>query len=82
MGAAIEQYCNFDGGENSLEALHLSYLSHLYRYDGKSHLFTVPGDDTPFMAAIVDVDPDGMLTLRHPDDTLHRYAFKEVTFII
>lgn len=82
VGTAIEQYCHFDSDAAGFVALHTRYLSRLYRRDGHPHPFAVPGDDAPFMATIVDVDPDGMLTLRHSSGTLHRYAFKEVSFII
>ena len=34
------------------------------------------------MASVVDVAPDGMLTLRHHDGTQHAYAFKEVKHVI
>ena len=57
-------------------------IEHLYRHDGHPHRFIHPGDETPFEATIVDIGRDGMLTLRHADTTLHRYAFKEVAFQI
>ncbi|MBP5560415.1 MAG: biotin--[acetyl-CoA-carboxylase] ligase [Muribaculaceae bacterium] len=81
VGSAIEDYCRREVLEP--DVLHRRYLSHLYRHDGHPHRFILPGDDAPpFEATIVDIDRDGMLTLRHADTTLHRYAFKEVAFQI
>ena len=78
VGSAIEDYCRREVLDP--DELHHRYLSHLYRHDGQPHRFTLPGVDTPFEATLVDIDRDGMLTLRHADTSLHRYAFKEVAF--
>jgi len=78
----IEQYCKFDGSREQLNALHKRYLSKLYRYDSKPHLFTTP-QGQQFEAIISNVLPDGTLTLLHTaDKTLHSYLFKEVGFVI
>lgn len=63
------------------ELIHNRYMRRLYRNDGALHPFALPGG-TRFEAAIADVAPEGHLSLRHADGTLHRYAFKEVEFII
>lgn len=78
----IEEYCRFDGTQEQLNALHERYLSKLYRYDGKPHLFTTP-QGQQFEAIIEAVHPDGTLTLRHiANDTTHDYLFKQVGFVI
>lgn len=62
--------------------LHARYMSRLWRNDGKFYPFMLP-DGRRFSAAISDVDPDGMLTLLHrADNSLHRYAFKQVLQLI
>ena len=82
FGEKIEQYCNFDGTQEQLDSMHKRYLKKLYRHDGKPHQFTTP-DGTQFEATIVDVAPDGTLTLRHTsDNSCHGYSFKEVGFVI
>lgn len=61
--------------------IHSGYLSSLWRADGRQHLFQTP-DGNKFLAAIHSVAPDGLLTLRHSDNYLSTYAFKEISFII
>lgn len=55
------------------------YMSRLWRRDGYHPYRDAAGD---FTARIADVAPDGTLTLLRPDNTLSRYAFKEVTAIL
>lgn len=55
------------------------YMSRLWRHDGYHSYRDAAGD---FTARIADVAPDGTLTLLRPDNTLSRYAFKEVTAIL
>ena len=59
--------------------LHQTYLSRLWRNDGALHRWRDPSTGEIIDASIVDVDPDGILTLRHADTTLHPYAFKQIT---
>ena len=78
----IEQYTEFDQyGESDFAHLHSRYMSHLYRNDGAMHRFALPSGEQ-FDAAIDDVRRDGILTLRHADESMHDYAFKEVAFVI
>lgn len=79
----IERLCNFDGmTEADFTAAHKRYLDTLYRHDGKPHTFALP-DGQRLQASIADVEPDGMLVLRHESDgTLNRYAFKQVSHVI
>lgn len=77
----IVALCHF-GSDSDRQALHERYLKHLYRNDGREHPFALP-DGTPLRATIAGVERDGMLVLRHSsDNSLHRYAFKEVKHII
>lgn len=55
------------------------YRARLWRRDGYHPYSDARGR---FMARIIDVAPDGMLTLQRTDGTLSTYAFKEVSFII
>ncbi len=82
LGEAMEQYCDFDGSTQQLEALHKRYLSKLYRNDHKPHTFITP-DGEAFEATIETVDPDGTIKLRHmSDQSVHSYLFKEVGHVI
>lgn len=67
-------------GDEAARRTHGEYLSMLWRREGL-HPYMLPGGER-FVASIVDVAPDGMLSLRHDDGTLSRHAFKEVTFLI
>lgn len=68
-------------------ALHEEYLSRLYRNDGY-HPYRAVADSpalpggTVFEARIRDVASDGMLTLELRDGSCHRFAFKEVEYLI
>ena len=75
---AIEATCHA-GLDSAM--LHERYLSRLYRNDGNNHPWRLP-DGTQFDASIAGVAPDGTLTLRHADGTLHDYAFQQVKHII
>lgn len=55
------------------------YMSRLWRRNGFHPYRDAAGD---FTARIADVAPDGTLTLLRPDNTLSRYAFKEITAIL
>ena len=81
MCERLASLCAGLGQEEALRQLHSRYLAALYRNDRRQHRFALP-DGTVFMASVVDVAPDGMLTLRHHDGTQHAYAFKEVKHVI
>ncbi len=66
---------------DTLDALHNRYMHSLYRNDRRLYPWQLP-DGTIIEAAIDHVAPDGMLTLRYADGSLHSYAFKEVKHII
>ena len=61
--------------------LHNRYMAALYRNDGKEYPFE-DASGHRFMASIAGISPDGTLTLRHENGTLHSYLFKEVKHII
>lgn len=74
-------------------SLHKEFLGSLYRRDGiypyRSAIdsVSVDGKETipagaEFEAAILDVAPDGILSLQTTSGSIHRFAFKEVSFII
>lgn len=78
----VEAMCDFASmDESAIAALHQRYLRHLYRNDGQPHPWALP-DGTQLAATIHDIAPDGMLTLRHADGSLHSYAFKQVKHVI
>lgn len=62
--------------------LHDEFLRLLWRGDGKPYLFRDTSTGEEMLAAISDVDMQGVLTLRFADDTYRSYLFKEVGFII
>lgn len=59
--------------------LHLEYMNNLYRANGFHEYRDVQG---VFKAQIEDISPMGILTLKKEDNTLQRYAFKEVSFVL
>ena len=55
------------------------YLQNLYRKDG---FYPYRNVNETFMAEIQDIEPDGHLILKDEKGNSHRYAFKEVEFIL
>ena len=55
------------------------YLQNLYRKDG---FYPFRNVNETFMAEIQDIEPDGHLILKDEKGNSHRYAFKEVEFIL
>lgn len=70
---------NFDAEFADLEGVRARYLQQLYRRKG-FHRYRDARSE--IYAEIVTVEDDGHLVLRNVDDYTHRYAFKEVEFII
>lgn len=66
-----------NGQEDTLDTLHESYKSRLYRF-GEEHTYS--DKDGTFRAMLTDVEPSGHLILRDTQGILRRYAFKEVSF--
>lgn len=64
------------GGE---EYIKKTYHEHLYRRKG-THLYR--DKDGEFMAEIVEVAANGIITLRRVDGSLSVYEFKELSFVI
>ena len=77
----IEQTVQTLNDPAAREGLHSRYMVALYRNDGALHPFE-DASGQRFMAAIATIAPDGTLTLRHEDGTLHNYLFQEVKHII
>lgn len=77
----IEQMVQDLSHGNARTNLHHRYMAALYRNDGKVYPFE-DASGHRFMANVAGIAPDGTLTLRHKDGTLHNYLFKEVKHII
>ena len=60
---------------------HMEFLASLWRNDGCAHRYMLAEDNSLFTAVIAGVAPDGMLSLRLPDGSVHTFAFKEVAFM-
>jgi len=69
----------FDAEWADLEGVRSRYLPQLYRRTGFHRYRDALSE---FYAELMTVEDDGHLVLRNIDDFIHRYAFKEVTFII
>ena len=66
--------------EREQEKQHTEFLRCMWRNDGEMHRFMLP--DTSCFAAMVDgVDADGMLRLKLQGGEIHKFAFKEVSFL-
>lgn len=64
------------------ETLHSEFMAHLYRGDGGRYPFYDRLAGERIEGRIVDVAPDGTMTLSLPDETQRAYLFKEVEFLI
>lgn len=65
--------------EGNTTTIEEQYLSHLYR---KSGYFKYRDKNGEFLATISAIEPSGHLCLKRPDQTISKYAFKEVEFIL
>jgi len=72
--------CQIDDPE-FCKTLHQRYLELLFRNDGQLHTFAM-ADGTRFQARIVDVAPDGVLTLSNDRGDEQHFAFKQVSHVI
>ncbi|MDO4510634.1 MAG: biotin--[acetyl-CoA-carboxylase] ligase [Bacteroidales bacterium] len=83
LNESIERLTDFtSASEAAFDALHERYLARLYRADGHPHQWQLPSGET-FLGTIVDVQPDGLLCLRHEDTgEIGKYYFKEVKHVI
>lgn len=72
----------YDRLPSHITELREAYHCRLFRRDGMTHTFIDTAGRT-FEAEIVGVTPEGDLCLRHAGDFgIHRYAFKEVSFVL
>lgn len=76
VAAFRRRYAALQSGR--FEAIHSEYHSHLYRRSGLHPFADASGS---FLASISHVDPDGHIVLLDENSRLHRYAFKEVSFL-
>lgn len=79
--SSIEQTVEALADDNARHDLHERYMAALYRNYGALHPYEDAAGNR-FMATVAGIAPDGTLTLRHNDGTLHDYLFKEVRHII
>lgn len=63
-------------------ALHDEFMCNLWRGDGGFHPFCDAASGENFDAVIDNIDSEGVLTLRLPDDSTRFYRFKEVAFVL
>ncbi len=79
LNAIVENFARryADIQKGCYEDIHQDYLSSLYRREG---IYPFHDSKGPFMAEIADVEPTGYLILRETDNSLRRYAFKEVSY--
>ena len=69
----------FDEEWEDINGVRSRYLEQLYRRTGSYRYRDSLGE---FLAELVTVEEDGHLVLRNTDEYSHKYAFKEVQFII
>lgn len=62
--------------------LHNAYMWRLYRADGNFYRFRDNIRREEITARIINVAPDGVITLTTDSDDTRRYYFKELTFLI
>ena len=72
-------FAAFDEEWTDGEGVRSRYLSQLYRRTGFYRYRDALGE---FLAELITVEDDGHLVLRDIDGYSHRYAFKEVSFIV
>ena len=70
-----------DIDRSKLTELHKGYLENLYRKDDEFYKFRLP-DGTEYEAKIIDVAPDGMMTVEYRNGEVKGYYFKEIAFVI
>ena len=77
----IEQMVDGLDDDSARQDLHRRYMAALYRNDGQLHPYEDAAGNR-FMASVAGIAPDGTLTLRHEDGTVHDYLFKQVKHLI
>lgn len=77
----IEQLVDGLDDDSARQDLHRRYMAALYRKDGQLHPYEDAAGNR-FMASVAGIAPDGTLTLRHEDGTVHDYLFKQVKHLI
>ena len=70
-----------DIDRSKLEKMHQQYLENLYRKDDEFYKFKLP-DGTVTEARILDVAPDGMMSVEYRSGEVKGYYFKEIAFVI
>ena len=79
-GSILREFEAADSPDTEAAAgLHRRFMQRLWRNDGAAHPFRYPSGEL-FNATIVDVAPDGRLTLAGEDGSTLGFYFKEVAF--
>ncbi len=78
QSAFEKRYAQLENGDKAL--LQEEYRQKMYRL-GEIHAFELP-DGSRLRAEILGVKPSGELILRHADNTLHEYLFREINFVL
>lgn len=81
MAVALEIRLPQTETEEGRRTLHEEFMKNLWRGDGDYHPFRIVSEGRDVQARILDVAPDGILTLLFDDGTSHSFAFKEVEFL-
>lgn len=69
--------------EEGIGALHDEFKDNMWRFDGGDYPFYDKGLQTEYLGRIVDVEPSGMLLVEDSaSGERHKYAFKEVEFLL
>lgn len=72
--------------DDAKELIHRDFLTHLWRNDGGEYLFRDVASSEIYSGKIDDVEMTGHILIRRIDESrsemVHRYAFKEVEWII
>lgn len=81
LNLLIREFVALAATADGRATLHNSFMQHLYRGDGEYYPFRDNLRHEDIRAAITDISPTGILTLRLPDSSTRSYAFKEISFI-
>lgn len=62
--------------------IHHEFLAKLWRGDGAYYPFRERSDGRKYYGRIIDVEPTGYLNVEERGGEIHKYAFKEVEFLL
>lgn len=82
LESSLENRLYMTSSQARRDSLHKEYMKMLWRFDSKLHPFKIKSDSSEIMAYIHDVAADGILSLLTTDGQIHKFAFKEVEFLL